>query len=454
MNNIKRAALYIRVSTDQQAKHGDSLEEQLYTLTEYVSTNTKIKTYDTYIDDGISGQKLQRDEFQRLLNDIKKGRIDIILFTKLDRWFRNLRHYLNIQELLDKHDVTWQAVSQPFFNTDTAYGRSFVNQSMTFAELEAQMTSERIRAVFDNKVRKGEVVSGKVPLGYSIKNKKLVLNEDADVVKLIFDYFISSSSIRATVKYMDNELGISRDYQSVKQMLKNKKYIGEFRNNKNYCPPLLSRDKFNKIQDLLSKNIRQNKKRDYLFTGLLVCGDCGRKLSASSLGSSYVRQDGTRNLKRRNVYRCPKRKNNSKTCLNKKNIYEHILEDYLIANILPQAEMMLKKQNNKTKSKNIHNQNEKIKKKLIRLKNAYLNDVISLEEYKKDKIDLEKNIVELVDYKEIQANFEKIKNYTTKDFVKQYYNLDPKERNYIWRSIIQNIVIYPNGEIKINFIGL
>ncbi|MGC7990893.1 recombinase family protein, partial [Salmonella enterica] len=87
------------------------------------------------------------------------------LFTKLDRWFRNLRHYLNIQEILDKNNVTWLAVTQPFFNTETAMGRSFVNQSMGFAELEAQMTSERIRAVFDNKIRKGEVVSGKVPLG-------------------------------------------------------------------------------------------------------------------------------------------------------------------------------------------------------------------------------------------------------------------------------------------------
>ncbi|EHU8855128.1 recombinase family protein, partial [Enterococcus faecalis] len=163
---LKRAALYIRVSTDQQAKHGDSLDAQIATLKDYVSTQDNLTIIDTYIDDGISGQKLYRDEFQRLLEDIKKNRIDIILFTKLDRWFRNLRHYLNIQEILDNSGVTWLAVSQPFFNTDTAYGRSFVNQSMSFAELEAQMASERIKAVFENKIRKGEVVTGSVPFGY------------------------------------------------------------------------------------------------------------------------------------------------------------------------------------------------------------------------------------------------------------------------------------------------
>ena len=97
---LKRAALYIRVSTDQQAKHGDSLDAQIATLKDYVSTQDNLTIIDTYIDDGISGQKLYRDEFQRLLEDIKKNRIDIILFTKLDRWFRNLRHYLNIQEIL------------------------------------------------------------------------------------------------------------------------------------------------------------------------------------------------------------------------------------------------------------------------------------------------------------------------------------------------------------------
>ncbi|MFV0560272.1 MAG: recombinase family protein, partial [Enterococcus sp.] len=141
---MKRVALYIRVSSEQQAKHGDSLREQQDTLSEHVNANNDYKIYSTYIDDGISGQKLQRDEFTRLIEDVKSGLIDMILFTKLDRWFRSLKHYLNTEDILKAHNVTWLAVSQPFYDTSTPYGRTFINQVMSFAELEAQMTSERM----------------------------------------------------------------------------------------------------------------------------------------------------------------------------------------------------------------------------------------------------------------------------------------------------------------------
>ena len=110
---------------------------------------------DTYIDDGISGQKLKRDDFQRLIDDVRAGRIDLIIFTRLDRWFRNLRHYLNTQDILDKHGVSWTAIEQPYFDTSTPHGRAFVNNSMIWAELEAQNDSDRILGVFDDKVDNG-----------------------------------------------------------------------------------------------------------------------------------------------------------------------------------------------------------------------------------------------------------------------------------------------------------
>lgn len=93
---------------------------------------------------------------------------------------------------------------------------------MSFAELEAQIDSERIKAVMANKIAQGEVVSGKTPLGYSIENKKLVINDDAPIVIDIFNYFLSSGSLRKTVYYLGSQYGIVRDYQSVKNMLTNK----------------------------------------------------------------------------------------------------------------------------------------------------------------------------------------------------------------------------------------
>jgi site-specific DNA recombinase len=449
---MKRAALYIRVSTDQQAKHGDSLDEQLHTLNEYAEIQGDITIIDTYIDDGISGQKLLRDEFQRLLDDVKSKKIDTILFTKLDRWFRNLRHYLNVQEILDKNNVTWLAVSQPFFNTDTAYGRSFVNQSMSFAELEAQMTSERIRAVFDNKIRKGEVVSGKVPLGYKIKDKHLVPNEDADTVRDIFNHYIRVGSLRATVRYMDDELGLTRDYQSVKNLLTNRKYIGELRDNKNYCEPIIDKAIFDKVQDQLSKNIKQNKNTDYIFAGLLVCSECGRRFSASTVGSTYIRKDGTKNPKRHSHYRCPKNKNNPKHCTNKKGYRESTLEKFILDNIYKQAEQVLLTIESKPKVNKLKNSNDKINKKLDRLKSAYLNDVINLEEYKKDRAALEKQLVNIPDHDALKNNITTLKSYMTDDFKEEYSKLSKIDKAYIWRSIIRNLIIYPDGNITINFI--
>lgn len=129
---LLRVAIYIRVSTDKQVKDGDSMRDQLATGQKYIDSHENMILVDTYIDDGISGQKLKRDDFQRLIDDVRAGRIDLIIFTRLDRWFRNLRHYLNTQDILDKHGVSWTAIEQPYFDTSTPHGRAFVNNSMIY----------------------------------------------------------------------------------------------------------------------------------------------------------------------------------------------------------------------------------------------------------------------------------------------------------------------------------
>ena len=223
---MKKVALYIRVSSEKQAKHGDSLREQEDTLNEYVKSQHDMIVHSTYIDDGISGQKLERDEFQRLMNDVQNNHIDLILFTKLDRWFRSLKHYLNNQEVLEKHNVHWLAVSQPYYDTTTAYGRTFINQVMSFAELEAQMTSERLTAVFANKIKMGEVASGSVPLGYEIIDKHLVPSDQAPIVLDLFEYQDLHANLSKTSKYLFDTYNISRSVTGLRRMFQNKIYVG------------------------------------------------------------------------------------------------------------------------------------------------------------------------------------------------------------------------------------
>ena len=448
---MKRVALYIRVSTDHQAKNGDSLREQEYTLKEYVAEHKDMIIHSTYIDDGISGQKLQRDEFQRLLNDISNDKIDIVLFTKLDRWFRNLRHYLNTQELLDKHNVSWNAVSQQYYDTTTAYGRTFIAQVMSFAELEAQMTSERIKSVFANKVILGEAINGKTPLGYSIENKKLVVNDDAAIVKDIFEHYSIHNNFRKTVIYLYEKYNISRDYQTIKKMLKNEIYTGKYRSNEHYCEAIISREKFEKIQSMMKTNLKNNAKRVYIFSGLMVCHCCGRKLGGQVTYYNYTKKNGTKVSKNKKYYRCTSYKNNPETCRFANQIYEENIEQYLISNIKKESKRFITDYNDsKQTTHDIERHNKNIDNKLSRLKKAYLDGVIELDEYRKDKI----NLVE--QYKETEEvetrDFDYFNKMLSTDFKERYVKLKEEAKRIFWKSIIKEIVVNEDKSFSIIFL--
>ena len=146
---MKRAALYIRVSSDKQVKEGDSIPAQREALRKYAKEHNFLIAGE-YIDDGISGTKYsQRDELQRMLSDVEARKIDIILFTKLDRYFRSVRHYTATQAILDKYGVGWTAIWEPIYDTTTPQGRLILNQMMSIAQFEAENTGQRIRQVQD-----------------------------------------------------------------------------------------------------------------------------------------------------------------------------------------------------------------------------------------------------------------------------------------------------------------
>lgn len=449
-----RAAIYIRVSTDQQAKHGDSLREQKETLESYVNNREDLELVSTYIDDGISGQKIQRDEFQRLLNDVKSDKIDIILFTKLDRWFRNLQHYLNTQEILEKNNVAWKAITQEFYDTSTPIGRTIIAQMMSFGELEAQMASERIKAVFESKTKKGEVTSGKVPLGYSIENKRLVINDEAELVRDIFSHYLTNGSMRKTVMYMEETHGIRRNYQSVKNMLTNRKYIGEHNGNTKYCPPIIEREVFEEVQKRFTNNIKTNTHRTYIFSTLIKCEVCDAAFTGGTrkYKKRIPNEDGIFEVTETKQYRCSKHRGNKYACFNGKIITEKKLEKYLLDNIKDEL-INTETERGKNKVKVVNkNKSESIIKKLNRLKDAYLNEVISLEEYKDDKKKLDDLLSVELQKKELEKKTHRIKSEDIDwDFMKSYSKLDELGKRELWRYIIKGITIDDNLNIKISF---
>ena len=181
---INRVALYIRVSTDRQAKEGDSLEAQENALNEYCKQHNYV-IVDKYIDGGESGQKIKRTNLQRMLDDVKLGKIDLILMTKLDRWFRSIADFYKVLELINKYNVGWKTIWEDY-DTKSAIGKFWLNMSLCMGQLEAQRTSERINDVFEYKYNVQKTVcTGQAPYGYKIENKKFVVDEPILKIKVL-----------------------------------------------------------------------------------------------------------------------------------------------------------------------------------------------------------------------------------------------------------------------------
>ena len=369
-----RAALYARVSTLQQTDK-DSIPAQVDALKKYAEEHN-YEIQDIYIDDGISGSLLaERDELQRLLENVENGNVDIILICKLDRWFRSVKHYLTVQEILDRHSVPWKTIWESY-ETATPTGRLMVTQMLAFAEFESSNTALRINKTFDFKKQNKEVLSGKIPFGYKIENKHLVIDpEKADIVRRVFQTYISTGGVSETLRRTEG-LGLPRTQRAIKLLLQNRKYIGECYGIENYHEAIIDRETFALVQEMLGRNVRQTKFRTYIFSGLCTCSDCGRRLAGT-----------TDKIKPKNerykVYRCMGHYRAIQDCINSKSLNEKKLEKYLVENLktLAFADISVK---DKRKATNYEKKIANTEKKISRLKELYLNELITLDDYKHD----------------------------------------------------------------------
>lgn len=443
MENITRVALYIRVSSDEQVREGYSLDAQRENLINYAKKHN-YKIVGIYEDDGITARKkmFRRKEFVKMIEDVKQNKIDLILFIKLDRWFRSVSDYYKIQEILDKHNVSWKT-TQESYDTTTANGRLHVNIRLSVAQDEADRTSERIKFVFEKKVNDGEAISGKFPIGFKLENKKVVHDlEKVDFAKEIFELYDKLHSKSAVVKHYNIDRGIKLCYTSLSSMLKNKLYIGEYRNNKNYCEPLISEELFYSVQDALKGNyVQHGKKHTYLFTSLLFCPACGGRLGGCMNGGKAI------------YYRCNK-KNLLKQCQCKKYVNEMKLEQYLIDNIF--NELKKYKLEYETSQKlnneiNIKAKRQRIEDKIKRLKDLYVNGFIEIDDYKKDFNELDKELKSLKVTKS-KKTIDNLSNILNDDFINIYENLYREDKALFWRKIIKKIVPNENGTFEIEFL--
>src|SRR6266513_1784396 len=202
-----RCAIYTRVSTE----HGldqefNSLDAQYDAASAYIKSQahagwTLIRS--RYDDGGYSGGSTDRPDLQKLLDDIRARRIDVIVVYKVDRLTRSLADFAKLVERFDAHDVSFVSVTQQF-NTTSSMGRLTLNVLLSFAQFEREVTGERIRDKIAASKKKGMWMGGTVPLGYEVKERKLVVNPKyARIVQEIFTQYLRWGSVAALKRYLD-----------------------------------------------------------------------------------------------------------------------------------------------------------------------------------------------------------------------------------------------------------
>ena len=189
----KTCAIYTRKSTDERLDmEFNTLDAQREGCEAYILSQKSegwVTSPEYYDDGGFSGGSLERPALARLLEDIKQGKIQTVVVYKIDRLTRSLMDFSKLVEIFDEHEVTFVSITQSF-NTTTSMGRLTLNVLLSFAQFEREVSGERIRDKIAASKAKGMWMGGRPPLGFDIENRRLKVNEDAEVAKSIFELYL------------------------------------------------------------------------------------------------------------------------------------------------------------------------------------------------------------------------------------------------------------------------
>lgn len=312
---VLRCAIYTRVSTDSGLEQDfNSLDAQREAAEAYIKSQAhegwRLQRT-AYDDGGFSGGTLERPALQRLLQDIRDRKIDVIVVYKVDRLTRSLADFAKLVELFDQHSASFVSVTQAF-NTTTSMGRLTLNVLLSFAQFEREVTAERIRDKIAASKKKGIWVGGNTAFGYRVEHRKLVIDpEEAKIVRMIFDRYLMLGSLlplleelhRKGVRTRKRKLssgresgGVSFGRGALNALLKNRIYIGELNHKGRSYPgehePIIETNVFAAVQAQLEANVREARlkrgKNDYLLEGLLYDA-LGNRMSPT-----YTKKGGAR----------------------------------------------------------------------------------------------------------------------------------------------------------------
>lgn len=454
---IKRCAVYIRVSTAEQMMHGKSLQAQREYLERYAAEHDMVIA-GVYADEGKTARKelKKRKAIHSLLEDVKTGKIDVIIFWRLDRWFRNLSDFYKVQDILDAHDVHWISVSEPGINMETRDGRLQLNVVLSIGQNEVDTTSERIRFVNEASIRQGKLIFGEanMPIGYksSIVDGRKCMIKDPDtehMVKDFFQYFQKHQSKTGTVRYMQDKYDTDFSYSMLRTMLSSEFYKGTYRGFP-YCPAYLTEQEWSELQNISQKNVKRTPSgRVYLFSGLIHCPVCGQKLVGTGCSSIINRKTGEKRTYC--YYRCNKAMLD-RLCKNRHRVSQNLIEKYLLDNLSMEYEKYQirygKIREQKMKTKNTKTP-EKLQKELERLNLLFQKSRIEWDYYNKEYSRIEQELKSLLEIRpQPQKDYSDLEELLKTDLKNMYQKLTPENQRSFWRCTIKEIYLKDDYTVK------
>ena len=457
---IKSAGIYIRVSTFDQAREGFSLREQEERLKEFCKFK-RYNIYKVYQDAGISAKNDKRPAYQEMIEDVKKGNINVIVALKLDRLTRSVYDIEKLMKFVNDYECDIDCMADES-NTTTSNGRMVMRIMTSVSQNEIEKCSERTKFGMAGAIKNGHIPN-RTGLGFKRENKKLVPDPlTKDIIVRIFDLYLEGKSHQAIANIYNKEkvLGKTNWYDStIQKILSNELYKGDYVNGKrtkhptyyeNVIEPIVSKEKWESCQYQKLRNARHYERTaTYLFTNKLKCSKCGNFLG----GHATTKTNG----KKYYYYKC----NTCKTYFNEIDIEKELKafmlelakQDDLINNYY--TPFIKSKLEDKTEDykKGI----KELDKQLDRIKTAYIKGVVKLEDFDKEikhieyqKSDLEKRQKEQKQYENLSftlndlliiQDMQEIEFYTNPDVLNNWSNKSKEEKQKIIGKYIDNITI-------------
>ena len=393
-NERKIAGVYIRVSTEDQAREGFSLGEQEEKLLQLCNFK-ELEVYKVYKDAGISAKDMEhRPQFQEMLQDMKEGKINYIVAYKLDRITRSVRDLEELISVLEQYNC-FLLCDRDDVNTSTANGRFFVRMLTVLSQLEIEIVSERTKFGLNGAIKSGHI-PGQRPFGYkSAEDKRMVIdNSTRPYVEKIFDMYLEGKSFQQIANYFkENNIYPKKNWKdtTIQKIIDNKIYMGDYEQYKrigkqenlepivymNVVEPIISRAKWEECQRQKERNQRTyTRDRVYTFFQRLKCPSCNRIMKCKGSGG---------NKRKYMYYTCEHCHIN----FNEDHV-EHLLRDFIYD--LLEYDMAVKKfflpvledKTNNIDTTSIDKEIRDLEKQRNRIKDLYIKGIVEIDDFKED----------------------------------------------------------------------